>query len=85
MPAIRHTVNHKQLLHSDKGLWTAEASDLRLGPGEWPDEIDVIFESSTKRYCHPVPHFRGVREDRELMYVEYWAADMGSRLRVYND
>lgn len=67
--------------HTDLGEWTAEASDLGLAPGDWPDTITADLGGLE------VVAVRGriVRTEHEIHYVEYKPADKQTTLIVVND
>lgn len=75
------TVAFSQLDATSPHAWSADASDLGLAPGEWPDFIAVMHD---KRPDEGVLFQRGPLEGNGYA-VAYWTKAANVRLTVFND
>lgn len=76
------TVNyneHNIIHHPDLGKFTAEAAELGLAPGEWPDFIAVLRDGSPEGAL-----FQRGASTTDGGAVSYWTKS-GVELTVYND
>lgn len=76
-------IQSTQLLHSDLGIYSADASDLGFAPGVWPKSFEMVMPDGRVAFCHaPVP-----RRDSEgdLQYVDYHSTSVKIRVRIWND
>lgn len=60
--------------HSDRGEWSAEASDLGWAPGYWPEQFEAEILGTVKRFT------RVSLDDTRALY-----AAEGAVFRVWND
>jgi len=74
--------------HTDLGEYSADASDLGLAPGHWPDTLKADVEGASRTELVFV-RGRIVRTEGEIHYVEYVPFDRaeapGATFRVWND
>jgi hypothetical protein len=59
---------------------TAEASSLRLPPGQWPETIQADLGN-----CNPFQHGEVQIEDGEIIAVDYYQMFGVIRLTIFND
>lgn len=79
------TINIEQLLHSAAPVvYSTEASDLGLAPGDWPAAINVVRDGEVIRCASPVPLMVGRGEDREVAAVQYTAPGRFT-VKIWND
>lgn len=65
------------------GKFSAFASDLELGPGVWPERLDI-----PELKGNGMPFMRGTKKidaDGDLEYVRYNQANGSFTLIIYND
>jgi len=78
-----HKVPVKQCSGSH-GRWDAEASELQLPPGAWPQKLSLICERG-----YWMEDFELARQERdeegELIAVTYRANATGRTITVFND
>jgi hypothetical protein len=80
------TITEKDVMHSGLDLFTAEASELGLKPGEWPQELPTTMGNKQ-------PFVRGKAmtsgpdddPDAELTGVNYHQRGGCISLKVWND
>lgn len=69
------------LRKTDRAQFSAEASDLGLKPGEWPQEFEVTFASKTYKFVNP----KFVVYGGDVVKVEYVSTVGGQRATIWND
>lgn len=74
------TLQTPGLMEHESMHFTAEASDIGLRPGQWPDLIPTTLGNSRPL----IAQSREVR-DGDLLWVDYYQSCGCIRLRVYND
>lgn len=68
--------------HTDKGVWSTDASELGLAPGDWPEEITAEIQGQQVRARQMTVH----RDSgREITHVEYAPFGRKFRMIVWND
>lgn len=76
-------LSESQFFENDKGILLAEASELGLRPGEWPDSIDL------RRSDGRMIHYRigKVEGDQQELEGVWYEPDAGgeSRVLIVND
>lgn len=68
--------------HTDKGVWSVDASDLGLAPGFFPEEIVARVGKDEVRARLIAEHRDSARE---LTHVEYAPFGRSFRLLIWND
>lgn len=90
-PLLGIVIDHAQLSQptpEDPHRYVAEASDLNLRPGEWPETIILCqdpFQNLAGHVFHRGPAHYNDSPDRELISVDYYTSQNQLCLEVYND
>ncbi len=89
---LRFRYSHMQF-DKDGQDWCAEASELGLAPGQWPDVFVLQLDHGKERTLHPWRVERSpegetlavVYRSQELQFSEITAGEPGHVIRIFND
>ena len=65
----------------DRLTYEAEASELGLRPGEWPDEIRLVFSDG---FCCNLPHYM-THSDGTRHYKSCHGLKHETHVKIFND
>lgn len=77
------TISEHDVTHSGLNMYSVEASDLGLRPGEWPNELPTTMGNGQPFVKVGVMH--SAPDDNELVGVNYHQRGGSIALKVWND
>lgn len=78
-------VNPSDFRHTDRGTWSADASDLALAPGQWPSTLEAVVDGQRVTLTRERLVCDGDRDVQYGLYVTTHSDYRRTQFRVYND